>query len=46
MAAAIAIVVALAYWDARRESESAFADLGRDQATLAQGVAAVVICIL
>jgi len=43
MAAAIAVVVALAYWDARRESESAFADLGRDQATLAQGVAAVVL---
>jgi two-component system NtrC family sensor kinase len=42
MALAIAVVAGLAYWDARRESQSALTDFGREQATLAQAIAAAV----
>lgn len=42
MAFAITVVAALAFWDAGRESKSALADFAREQATLAQGVAAAV----
>jgi signal transduction histidine kinase len=42
MALAIIVVAGLAYWDARRESSNALADFAREQATLAQGVAAAV----
>lgn len=40
MALAIAVVAALAYWDARRESSSALDDFAREQATLAHALAA------
>ena len=42
MALAIALVAALAYWDAQRESANALSDFAREQATLAQGIAAAV----
>lgn len=42
MGCAIAVVVALAYWDARRESMSALADFAQEQATLARGIASAV----
>jgi two-component system, NtrC family, sensor kinase len=40
MACAIAVVAALAYWDAQRESAAALEDFGLEQATLARSVAA------
>jgi signal transduction histidine kinase len=42
MALAITAVAVLAYWDSRRESRSALADFAKEQATLAQGLAAAV----
>src|SRR5438309_11678260 len=39
MAAAIAFVAALAYWDEERESGAALEDFAREQAALANGVA-------
>ncbi len=39
MAVCIALVAALAYWDEERESNAALADLAREQATLAHGLA-------
>ena len=40
MAAAIALVAALAYWDEERESAAALDDFAAEQATLARGLAA------
>jgi hypothetical protein len=40
MAVAIALIAALAYWDAVRESEGALSDFASEQATLARGIAA------
>jgi signal transduction histidine kinase len=40
MALAIALVAALAYWDARGESNGALDDFAREQATLARAIAA------
>ncbi|MGZ3423542.1 MAG: sensor histidine kinase [Polyangiales bacterium] len=40
MAAAIAIVSALAWWDGEREAQSAFEDFAHEQSILAAGVAA------
>jgi signal transduction histidine kinase len=42
MGLAIAVVVALAYWDAQRESRSALADFAEEQTTLARGIASAV----
>lgn len=42
MAFAIGAVAALAYWDSRREAESALSDFAAEQATLARGIASAV----
>ena len=42
MAVTITAVVALAYWDAQRESAAALSDFAREQATLASGLTAAV----
>jgi signal transduction histidine kinase len=42
MAVAIAVIAALAYWDAVRESEGALSDFASEQATLARGIAAAI----
>lgn len=42
MVFAISVVIALAYFDARREAAAALDDFAREQGTLAQGIAAAV----